>query len=646
MSNDQTTRPGRKRWRWIALGTLGVAGAIGGWYAVRHNNTADAQTQLAAAAKAAQAGAASASDYDRRVVAYVNDNDPVSREDLGNFLIARRGPEKLDALINKRIIETAAKERGVDATGAEIETALAESITSLNVNRERFVKEVLRTYRKSLFEWKEDVLRTKILLSKMVRDRIIVSEEEMKLAFEALYGEKVDCRIIIYPLSDREKAENEYARLRDSEDAFSVAAKSQATGPLASVSGHVKPIGRNTLSNKTIEEAIFKLKPGELTQLITDPQSKTITLVRCDGRIPADTTKHYEAVRADLLRDITERKVQAEAAKLAQDLHVKAAVQPASTEATQMRQMLLHPGPANQVFATIFGNVSITREDLGEYLIDRNGAEELEMLVNRRIIDRACKEHNVTVTDAEVEAGFETELARFNSDPKKAIDAAKFEKLLLAPYGKSLFEFKEDVIRPKLMMTKLCQDKIQCTEADLHMAFDAEYGEKLNGRMILWTPDQEKFAWANYAKIRDNPADFDAAAKLQANPTLAASGGRVTPAIGRNTTGNEEFEKEIFKLQPGEMTSLIKTPQGLVVFKLDERIPPAAAKFEELRIGLTPKVLERKTMVEIPKMFADMRARANPKLLLKDVNQPEDLKASVEHDLGHVSTPVGTPPAH
>src|SRR5687768_12377012 len=42
---------------------------------------------------------------DRRITAYIYGNVPITREDLGEFLIARGGHEKLELLVNKKIIE-------------------------------------------------------------------------------------------------------------------------------------------------------------------------------------------------------------------------------------------------------------------------------------------------------------------------------------------------------------------------------------------------------------------------------------------------------------------------------------------------------------------------------------------------------------
>src|SRR5262249_13694689 len=68
------------------------------------------------------------------------------------------------------------------------------------------------------------------------------------------------------------------------------------------------------------------------------------------------------------------------------------------------------PGNAQQVVAYIYGNVPITREMLGEYLIARMGAQRLDNLINKAIIDHECRTRGIEVSAAEVEAGLEQDL--------------------------------------------------------------------------------------------------------------------------------------------------------------------------------------------------------------------------------------------
>src|SRR5262249_19141711 len=152
-------------------------------------------------------------------------------------------------------------------------------------------------------------------------------------------------------------------------------------------------------------------------------------------------------------------------------------------------------------------------------------------------------------------------------------DRKHFEKNLLSKMGKNLYEWREDVVKQRLLMTKMCRSRVKCTEDDVKKGFEAYYGEKLSCRVILWPSDQGKYALAEYNKIRDSADEFDRKAKSQPSPTLAAQGGRIPP-FGRHVLGNDDLEREAFKLSPGEITPLVQTPQGQVVMKLDKRIEP------------------------------------------------------------------------
>src|SRR5207244_3545689 len=139
--------------RAAALGLVGSA-ALGFWF----GRGAPQGSVHAGPPPAAPAPAAPASDYSQRVVAYINGNVPVTREDLGEHLIARGGVDKLELLVNKKIIEMACQKRGIDVTAAEVEAAIDRDLGVMgNIKRSEFISRVLKQYRMSLYEWKEDV---------------------------------------------------------------------------------------------------------------------------------------------------------------------------------------------------------------------------------------------------------------------------------------------------------------------------------------------------------------------------------------------------------------------------------------------------------------------------------------------------------
>src|SRR5262249_51820553 len=107
---------------------------------------------------------AASSDYGSRVVAYIYGNIPVTREELGEYLIERYAHEKLDLLINKKIIDRACAARGISVTAAEIEADIQATFSDMQITQKDFIDKVLKARGITMFEWKEDVVRPKLLL--------------------------------------------------------------------------------------------------------------------------------------------------------------------------------------------------------------------------------------------------------------------------------------------------------------------------------------------------------------------------------------------------------------------------------------------------------------------------------------------------
>jgi hypothetical protein len=289
---------------------------------------------------------------------------------------------------------------------------------------------------------------------------------------------------------------------------------------------------------------------------------------------------------------------------------------------------------SRRVVAYIYGTIPITREDLGEYLIARVGADRLNLLVNKRIVEHECEDKHVTVTEDELQGAIADDLKRMN------VTMDQFVKQVLKHYNKSLYEWREDVIRPRLAMTKLCSQRIHITDDDLKAAFDAHYGEKVECRLIMW-PKDEKTKVMNdiYAKIRDSAEEFESAATHQMSSRLASTAGKIDP-IGRHTTGNEELEAAAFRLHPGELSSVLDTPEGIVVLKCIKRIPPdQTKKFETERAALEKEVFEKKLQAEIPILFKEMRDHAQPMLFLRTNTNEADLKREVQQELQSANPP-------
>jgi hypothetical protein len=241
-----------------------------------------------------------------RPVAYIYNNIPVTREELGDYLIARYGPERVDFLVNRRIIDRECQARGIYVTDAEVEAQLVEDLRSMGVTRTKdFVNQILNRFHKTLYEYKEDVIRPKLAMIKLVRPTITIEEKDLQDAFEAHYGPKVHCRMIVLPkeMNGRQKQEV-WTRASKSADDFDRESRAQFVKALASTGGEAPPVHRH-FGDERIENVAFGLKPGELSQVL-DMKDGTAVILKCVEHLPPDTTRRMEDERLKLHRECME----------------------------------------------------------------------------------------------------------------------------------------------------------------------------------------------------------------------------------------------------------------------------------------------------------------------------------------------------
>ena len=267
----------------------------------------------------------------------------------------------------------------------------------------------------------------------------------------------------------------------------------------------------------------------------------------------------------------------------------------------------------NRPVAYLNGNVPITRRDLGEFLMARGGADKIELLINKMIIENEAKKLGVTVTETEMEAAFLSDLEGLGDNLTKE----KFVNIVLPKYNKTLYEWMEDVIRPRLLLTKMIAGKIEVTEADLTIQYEREFGEKREVQIIMWPKgDDPKSITAIFEKIRNDPKEFDSAARQMVNPQLAASAGRIKP-ISRHTYAEDHvIEKTAFDLKVGEVSHILQTKQGFVVMKLLGVIPPVEkVDRAAVRPRHVKQAYDEKVSVGIPAQFKALHDAAAPSVV-------------------------------
>lgn len=320
-----TLRPSRDMLRKSVLAGLLAAGFIGAFYWGRQGGLSEARASetsgLPDAVKLLQTAQGQVRN-NREVVAHIYETVPVTRNELAEYLIERFGAERIEFLVNRKIIDLCCQSQKIFVSDAEIKAQLDEDLKGFGCTEREFVNNVLKKYNKSLFEWKEDVIRPKLALQRYVKDKIVITQDDIQKAFEARYGEKVECRLIALSKEQSVQKHDIWTKVRGSAEEFDKMARNQFLHALASEAGKIPPVHRH-FGDKNIEAEAFKLQPGEISPLIGMPDGTTVIL-QCVKRLPADTTKRIDQVHMELHRDLVEIRLQTEIPKLFAEMRKQA----------------------------------------------------------------------------------------------------------------------------------------------------------------------------------------------------------------------------------------------------------------------------------------------------------------------------------
>ncbi|MBV11534.1 peptidylprolyl isomerase [Rubinisphaera sp.] len=238
--------------------------------------------------------------------------DAVARE-----CFDRLGKSVLENLINRTIIHQEVERRGLTVTEAEIDAEVQKIAKRFNLPVDTWYQ-MLQTERDlTPVQYRRDVIWPMIALRKLAGDEVQVTDSDLHRAFQRDYGPRVRCRMIMMENVRRANEVWEKAT-RTPEDfdklarEFSVEANSRALG------GAIPPISRySSADNQSLEDAAFRLQPGEISGLIQ--VGNRYVILKCEGRTEQVVTD-IKDVENDLRAQLQEEKTQERVAVVFDDL--------------------------------------------------------------------------------------------------------------------------------------------------------------------------------------------------------------------------------------------------------------------------------------------------------------------------------------
>lgn len=246
--------------------------------------------------------------------------------------------------------------------------------------------------------------------------------------------------------------------------------------------------------------------------------------------------------------------------------------------------------------------IKIPLDDLAAECMRRVGTEVLDSMINRAIIQLACEEKGITVTQAEVEQEITRIAKQFNIPVESWLQMLEIER------GVTSAQYSREVIWPMLALKKLAGNSVKVTKEDMHKAFVRNYGPRVKSRMIM--TDNIRRANEVWSKVKLTPNDFERLARDNSiDPNSRALGGSIPP-IARYS-GNDKLEEAAFMLKPDEISGIVNIGfNRFVILKCEGFTDQLVQDPKEVENDLYNDLVEQKVQEAVALLFEDLKKSA------------------------------------
>jgi len=256
--------------------------------------------------------------------------EPITIQQLAEECITRYGAEVLDGEINRKILMQELAKQKKQVLPKQIDQEIARAADSYGYltkdgkpNVAAWLKDVTEKDGATVDLYVRDAVWPTVALKQLVDSKVTVSEKDLKLGFESNYGSRVEILAIV--LGDQRQATRvwEMARNNPTDAYFGQLAQQYSIEPVSrSNRGKVPPVRRHG-GRPHIEQEAFALKKGELSGVVA--LGDKFVIMRCLGQTNPVVT-NFEAVKAELHKDILEKKMRMAMAREYDRLKEKAEV--------------------------------------------------------------------------------------------------------------------------------------------------------------------------------------------------------------------------------------------------------------------------------------------------------------------------------
>ena len=251
----------------------------------------------------------------------------------------------------------------------------------------------------------------------------------------------------------------------------------------------------------------------------------------------------------------------------------------------------------------------ITADELAAECLARHGSTVLDTLINRRIIEQACRSKGLMITKQEVDVEIDLLAKRFS------VPRDQWLALIEKERGIAADQYADDIVWPMLALRALARGAVEPTASEIQEAFENRFGPAVKARIIVsrTRPEAETLR----EKAVTTPDEFGALARQHSVDVGSASAnGWVQPI--RLHSGDPVFDRAAFALEPGEISPVVQVADQFIVIKCEGRLPAADTKPEDVRPHLAAEIGERKSRQASNDVFKSLQEASRVENILND----------------------------
>jgi len=534
------------------------------------------------------------------IVAEVN-GDKINRNSLAAECLQLHGADELQELIGNTLIRLECEHQKITITAVEINDEILRQAQAVSMSSEELLQLIETQRGMPPEQYRQDVVWRLVALRKLAGQRLVITDAELQREYEKNYGPAVKVRQIV--LASRAEAESVLAVVRQNPETFASVAKNRSIDPVTQpLGGILHPIRRHSY-NPEVENVLFALKPGEISPIIDFPLGH-FSIYKCEEHLqPHDVD--FTTVRQQLRFQMQNIKLPQIANEVFRDLQSRTQVQIVFGDPALYQR---YPGVA----ALLNGQPAISQQELAEGCIRKHGKEVLGDMINRRIVEQACKREGIIISEQDIDKEIQEMAIKYLPlTPNGTPDVNLWLKRATEESGLSVSMYRKNVIVPVLSLKRLTRPLTTITDEEIRLAFEANYGQKVRCLAIFFNANDQRRAtevW-NMANQHKSEESFgDLAERYSFHPESRLGKG-VIPPIARHC-GNPELENVAFSLKPRELSHIIQVDDYLVILYCLGYVDPLPVNIDEVKVDLFAHIFERKQQHIVARYFEQLREQA------------------------------------